>query len=196
MRKILQKKIILFFIQLIALSIIIFGFGYNFMISFDPDISMERKIIIQLLANYILFGGVDQFLFLSCSWFFVILVPIFALNNYKKTVTMNLSTFFFPNFFFYVFLARYSTNYYNSNIQFLMIKTIMLGVIILLSSLTLTFIVRKVRKTNKRIINGDLEQSEQNPEFKCMNCGAEFGSQPKYCYNCLTKLIEEDKINE
>lgn len=195
-RKILQKKIVLFLIQFIILSVVIFSSGYYFVISFDSGITIERQIIIQFLANYVMFGSFFQFFFLGCTWLIIILIPIFLLNNYRKSATMNLATFFFPNFFFYVFLSRYSINYYNSNMPILLFKTILLGVIIVLVSLSGTFILKRIVRTDKSLGYRDLDQKNYKIEYKCVKCGTEFKSLPKYCYNCLNKIIEENQIND
>ncbi len=195
-RKIIQKKLVLFLIQFIILSIFIIISGYSFKISFDSGITLERKFIIQFLANYIMFENVYQLFFIVLSWLIPILIPIFVFKKYKKVIIMNLTSFFFPNFFFYVFLARYSFNFYNSNLPFLLSNTIMLSSIIILISLGGTLILKKVIKTDKTLFNENLDLKKFKILYKCANCGTEFKSKPKYCYNCLNKIIEDDQIND
>lgn len=195
-RNVIQKKIIIFLIQFIILSIFIFSLGYKFKISFDSGILPERELIIQFLANYIMFDGAIQFFFLFLMWIIPIMIPILLFKSYKKATIMNMTSFFFPNFFFFVFLARYSINYYNSNILFLLFNTIILGIIIVLISLGGTFIIKEFIKTDETLLDIDLDPNNSNFQYVCVKCGTEFRSKPKYCYNCLNKIIEEKQIKE
>ncbi|GAG74984.1 unnamed protein product, partial [marine sediment metagenome] len=96
---IFKLKIMNFIIQFLILSLLIYFFDYRFNIIFDNDISGERKIIIQFIANYILFdpNNITDLYFIYFSWTIVSLIPIFIFNDYKKAYSMNLTTFFFPN---------------------------------------------------------------------------------------------------
>jgi len=109
---------------------------------------------------------------------------------------MNLSLFFFPNFFFYVFLSRYSLNYFNSNVQALLTQTLLLGLFIILFSFGATYILKKILKPKKDLLNGDITQIAYEAKYTCSNCGTEFKSLPKYCYNCLHLITKEDTTNE
>ena len=111
-----QSKVVLFTIQILILSLFIYIFDYNFSINFDKSISKERREIIQFIANYVIFDfGGNKSYFICFSWMIISLLPIFAYRDYKRAYSMNLTSYFFPNFFFYVFLSRYSPNYYESN---------------------------------------------------------------------------------
>lgn len=194
---IFKLKIMNFIIQFLILSLLIYFFDYRFNIIFDNDISGERKIIIQFIANYILFepNNITDLYFIYFSWTIVSLIPIFIFNDYKKAYSMNLTTFFFPNFFFYVFLYRYSPNYFNSYFQTLFFQTVILGIFIVFFSLSLSLILKKIRKPKEEALYENLKAIEQEINTKCPHCGIEFNSNPKYCYNCSNKLIIEE-INE
>lgn len=186
-----------FIIQILILSLIIYLFDYRFNMVFDTGISDERKIIIQFIANYILFdpNNITDLYFIYISWMLVSLIPIFIFNDYKKAYSMNLTTFFFPNFFFYVFLYRYSPNYFNSYFQTIFLQTIILGLCIVIFSLSLALILKKIRKPKEEALYENLKAIEQEINIKCPHCGIEFNSSPKYCYNCLNELITEE-LNE
>ncbi|MFX1273838.1 MAG: hypothetical protein ACFFAT_02240 [Promethearchaeota archaeon] len=80
--------------------------------------------------------------------------------------------------------------------QFLLLKSISLGLIIVMVSLCATFILKKIVKSEKTLIYKDLEQEKFISWHKCNKCGTEFSSLPKYCYNCLNKIIKEESIIE
>ncbi|MFX1259133.1 MAG: hypothetical protein ACFFAN_14860 [Promethearchaeota archaeon] len=156
--------------------------------------------IIQFIANYVMYyyknNNFTQFYFIYFSWMIVSLIPIFVFNDYKKAYSMNLTTFFFPNFFFYVFLYRYSSNYFNSYFQTLFINTILLGLFIVLFSLGFTFILKTIRKPKARTQFENLKLIEQKNKIICPHCGIEYNSIPKYCYNCSKELIVDDLIDD
>ena len=163
----------------------------TFEIEFDPDISAERKAIIQFLANYIAFN-LDGLLFIYSIWIFVALISIFVFVDYKKAYAMNLTTFFFPNYFFYVFLWRYSRNYFDLYFPVLMWQTFLLGVFITFISIVLSLLIKKLVKHEKVVIE-DLKAIEAKNKFKCPFCGTEFNSIPKFCYNCSKEMIKEQE---
>ena len=66
--KILKSKIVIFLIQIIILSSIIYSFDYKFNINFDIDISKEHKKIIQFLTNYIMFDKLSNLFFIYLIW--------------------------------------------------------------------------------------------------------------------------------
>ena len=68
-----KSKIVIFVIQIVILSLIIYSFDYKFNINFDTDISIERKKIIQILANYIMFDKLSNLLFIYLIWIFAFL---------------------------------------------------------------------------------------------------------------------------
>lgn len=191
---IIRSKFVIFTIQVSILSLFIFIFDYSFPIDFDRDITTERANIIQFIANYIMFDSASESLFgavfIYLSWFLVGLVPIFLHQNGKKAYSMNLTTFFFPNFFFYIFLSRYSPKYYETNFNSMITNTILIGIMLVLLSLILSIPLKKYADSKKIIPLANLKQIEEKISSKCPHCGTEFDSQPIYCYNCSKKINE------
>ncbi len=184
-----QSKLVIFTIQILILSLLIYIFKYSFAINFDEDILEEQQIIIQFIANYVIFDFESYSSnFTIISWIIISLIPIFIYNDYKRAYSMNLTTFFFPNFFFYVFLNRYSANYFNAQIQTLFTNTIILGMIIVAISIVLSLILKKFKNQEGIIQSEGLKQLVASNRYKCPHCGAEFNSIPKYCYNCSKEL--------
>jgi hypothetical protein len=103
---------------------------------------------------------------------------------------MNILSFFFPNFFFYVFLSRYSPNYFNANFGVLIVKTLILGAILMIYSIFLFLILKWILKKTKKEESIKIQEIENKVTFDCPKCGTHFDSRPIYCYNCNTKLIE------
>lgn len=194
---IFKSKIFNFIVQIVFLSLIIYLFEYKFKIYLDNSISKERKEIIQFIANYIFFKLNDSYgmYFIYIIWTFVSLVPIINFKDYKKAYSMNFTTFFFPNFFFYIFLYRYSPNFFNLNFLTLFTQTVILGCYILIFSLISTFLLIKVTKPNEEALIEDLKKIELKTKMICPQCGTNFNSIPKYCYNCLKELQEVNVIN-
>lgn len=183
-----KSKIVIFVIQIVILSLIIYSFDYKFNINFDTDISIEHKKIIQILANYIMFDKLSNLLFIYLIWILVSLIPIFSYNNYKKAYSMNLITFFFPNFFFYIFLDRYSSDYFDSNFPTHFFQTIILGIFIVSISIGLSLILKALIKPKASVHYEDLQLIASKCKSKCPKCGTQFNSIPQFCYNCNTKL--------
>ena len=198
--KIFTSKLFIFTVQISILSLLIYLFKYKFYIVFDVGITEERKIIIQTIANYIMFNQ-DKFsdgYFSFTSWSLISLIPVFIFRDYKKVYSMNLTAFFFPNFFFYVFLYRYSPVYFESNFLVLIMRTIALGIFIILFSLGLTYTIKKITKSFSKMLLEDLKLTFEEATSKCPYCGKSFKSKPIYCYNCLKELNVEynDKKNK
>jgi len=196
--EVFRSRIIIFIIQILLLSLLIYGIGYKIDISLDEDISIEREKIIQILANYTLFDNLFGLNFLYTSWILVSIIPIFIYSNWKKAYSMNLMTFFFPNFFLYVFLRRYSRDYFDSNFQFHFLHTILLGIVLVGISIGLSLILRKVIQFKTETQMEDLSIIASISKVVCPNCGIEFESIPKFCYNCNSNLslIIKDKNGE
>jgi uncharacterized membrane protein (DUF485 family) len=186
-KSLLKSKVILFFIQFLVLSLFIYFFNYNFEIDFDSGILEERRIIIQFLSNYVWYNPNSAIYFVYLVWLITSLIPIFILNDLKKSASLNITTFFLPNFFSYVFLSRYSPNYFNANFLNLFTKTIILGIFILVLSIGLSYIL-KVCTKNKEEQKVDIEVIANLNKITCPNCGTEFNSIPKFCYKCNTLL--------
>jgi len=191
MGKYFKSKLILFIIQIIILTIFIYIFHYSFNINFDIDITVDRARIIQFLANYIMFEGLTDFLFILLVWILISLIPILIIKDAQKTYLMNLTTFFFPNFFFYVFLLRYSPQYFNNNFTQLFLKTFMVAIIIVLFSIGLSIILKIFTGSRTEIREEELDVIVSNIKTKCPNCGTEFNSTPKYCYKCNSELNKD-----
>jgi len=193
---IFRIRIVIFAIQFLILSLFVFIQSYNINLEFDAGIIKERELIIQFLANYVLFDKLSGLFFVYIIWFTVSLIPIFAYIDFKKAYSMNLLAFFFLNFFLYVFLSRYSSEYFNSNFQFHFINTILLGIFIVGISITLSIILKKITENRRKPQSADLEAIARSISTKCPECGTEFDSRPKICYNCNTDLtIKSEDIN-
>ncbi|MHA1148798.1 MAG: hypothetical protein ACTSR8_11220 [Promethearchaeota archaeon] len=188
---ILKSKLSIFCIQISLLSLLLYIFRYKITIDFDKGVSSERKDIIQFIANYVIYdasGGFEDFFFIYACWLFAAIIPILLLENFKKVYSLNLTTFFFPNFFFYVFLSRYSPNYFEENFVSLFIQTILLGIIIAIFSVGGALILDQFRKSKHEIHPEDIKKLEQRISSKCPHCGTEFDSKPLYCYKCSSPM--------
>ncbi len=193
---IFRIRIVIFAIQFLILSLFIFIQSYNINLKFDAGIIKERELIIQFLANYVLFDKVSGLFFIYIIWFTVSLISIFVYVDYKKAYSMNLLAFFFFNFFLYVFLSRYHSEYFKSNFQFHFVNTILLGIFIVGISITLSIILKKITENRRKPQSADLEAIARSISTKCPKCGIEFDSRPKICYNCNTDLtIKSEDIN-
>jgi len=190
-----RSKIILFIIQILVLSLFIFYFGYQFKTNFDIDASNAQKKITQFIVNFVLFNEISGLFFMYFIWILVSFIPIFLYNDYKKAYSMNIMTFFFPNFFGYVFLSRYSRDYFNSKFPFHLLHSILLILLIILISIGFSIILKKIIKVKTKERIEDLQVVISNIKSKCSNCGTEFNSTPIYCYNCDTKLILKPEEN-
>jgi len=166
-------------------------FNYRIQIDFDLSIDPragEQQFIIQFLANLILHNTIFGFLYINFTWVIVSLLPILIFNNFRKAYSMNLTTFFFPNFFFYVFYWRYSITSFSSGFPTFLVETITLAITIVIISIGLSFVLKLIRNEEKKI---DITDIELKNRLECPQCGVKFDSKPKYCYNCNTYLKEE-----
>lgn len=187
--EIFRNRIILFAIQIFLLTLLISFIRYTVQISFNSDISIEQRWIVQILANYVIFNNVSGLFFIYIAWTLISLIPIFLYNDFKKAYSMNLVTFFFPNFFLYVFLSRYSKEYFNSYFLFHIFHTILLGIILAVFSIGISLILRRFSNVKPEARDSELQNIKNHIKSKCPNCGAEFNSTPIYCYKCNTKLL-------
>ncbi|MCK4285048.1 MAG: hypothetical protein KAX18_02545, partial [Candidatus Lokiarchaeota archaeon] len=115
--------------------------------------------------------------------------------NFKKAYSMNLMTFFFPNFFALTFLYQHSKEYFNSNFLFHLLNSILIGLIITIISLLVSIVIKKIRKDKIDDHLEDLHIIANYIKSKCPKCGTEFDSTPTFCYNCNTKLILKPEEN-
>ena len=197
-----KKRTVSFIFQFILLTLIIYIFNYSFQIEFDPNTEIEQRVIIQFLANYVLFLGFNGTLFMYLTWLLVSLVPILTNLNYKKAYSSNLLTFFVLNFFAYVFLfvprqnqdIKVTSDFFNSNFVPLLWNTIILGLTIIAFSIFLSLLFQRIRAAH--LENNAANQILDNkPLIICPKCGTEFDSIPLYCYNCNSKLTSDEIDN-
>jgi hypothetical protein len=191
---IFRRKIIIFIIQILILNLFIFYFRYQFgNLFFNLTTTTEQITVIQLLANYVLFYNLPDFCFIYIVWIIISLIPIMIYLDYNKAYKMNLITYCFPNFFLYIFLIRFATNYIDIYFQFHFLNTLLLGIIIIGFSIGLSLILEKIKnRLNKPSIK-DLESVKRIGQIICPNCGIKYESIPKYCYKCNRLLtIAED----
>ncbi len=190
-RNCFKSKLVLFIIQILILSLFMLIFQYNSQTEFTSSISEERKSIIQLLSNFIMYSNRFGFMYVCFTWILVSLIPIFIFKDFKKAYSMNLLTFFFPNFFFYVFYYRYSETDFTALFPSLIIKTIILGITIVIISIGLSLVLKIIESFRKKTKEENLKQIELQSKITCQNCGTQFNSVPKYCYNCNNLLTNE-----
>lgn len=193
-KNLIRSKLVLFCIQIFLLLIFILIFNYEFQIEFDistdPRASEQQKII-QVLANLVIYNNNFGFVYIYSTWILVSLIPILIFKNFKKAYSMNLITFFFPNFFFYVFYWRYSETYFNALFPVLMIKTITLGLTITITSILLSIFLKFIMGFRISTKTVNLEQIESQNKIQCPKCGTKFNSVPKYCFNCNSLLTND-----
>ncbi len=185
---IFRSRIVIFVLQFLILSLSIFILSYEISLEFDEGIIKEQELIIQFLANYVLFKNLSGLFVLYTIWLSVSLIPIFVYFDFKKAYSMNLLSFFFLNFFLYVFLRRYSRSYFDTYFQFHFINTLLLGIIIFGFSIVLSLLFKKIkiRKSGSQIVN--LETIAKSISTVCPQCRTEFESRPKICFNCNADL--------
>ncbi len=196
--EIIRSRIILFIIQISILFLIIRLLGYKFDLNLSlipppPDTTEVQIGIIEWLVNYIMYDDLIDLLFIFAIWLLISIIPIIAYNNYRKVYSMNLITFFFPNFFFYVFLFNYYQPYFDIYFPYLFIKTLVLGMTIILYSIGFSLILKKIidLKFEKQTI--DFHEIASSGKVICPKCGIEFESIPKLCYNCNTDLTMKNE---
>lgn len=190
-----RSKIILFIIQISILSLSILYFQYKFYIDFDSGVTISQKRIIQFIANYVLFNDISGLFFIYVIWVIVSFIPIFLYNDFKRAYSMNLMTFFFPNFFVFTFFYNYSENYFNANFPSHFFHSLFLGLILVAISVGISFLLKSIRRTKPEKRMEDLQFVASQIKSICPNCGTEFNSIPKYCYKCNTNLIIEQEEN-
>lgn len=190
--KIVHTKVFTFILQMSILVLLIYVLNYNFRIDYDEGILMERMLIIQYLANLVSFKDIDGLIIILFSWILIGVFPVFLFNHYKKILSMNLLTFFMPNFFFYVFLNKYSRNYFINNFPVLFLNTVLVSVILSISSVMLGLVRMELSKSKSKDQSENLKKVSEKNKTVCPECGAKFESIPQFCYNCSKKL---DSLN-
>ena len=189
-KNLFKSKLMLFCIQILSLIVFISISKYELQIEFDPSAS-EQQFIIQFLANIILYNNSFGFVYIYLTWIIVSLIPILIFSDYKKVYSMNLTTFFFPNFFFYVFYWRYSETDFTAVFPTFIIQSILLGMTIAFTSIALSLILKFIKSSITNSNVEILEQIEQLNTIKCPKCGTKFDSIPKYCFNCNSLITNE-----
>ena len=94
-----RSKVIVFIIQIFILSLVLIFFNYTSPINFDSIVSPPQERIIQTIANFVLFRDFSGLIFIYSIWISISFIPIFIYNSFRRAYSMNLLTFFFPNFF-------------------------------------------------------------------------------------------------
>lgn len=193
-RNLFKSKLVLFCIQIFMLISFVVIFKYEFQIEFDLSTdprASEQQFLIQFLANLIMYNNSFGFVYINLTWIIVSLIPILIFNDFKKAYSMNLTTFFFPNFFFYVFYWRYSELNFAALFPTLIVKTILLGLIIAIGSIVLSLLLKLITSIRKSTKIENLEQIESFNRTKCPKCGTQFNSIPQYCFNCNNLITNE-----
>ncbi len=67
-------------------------------------------------------------------------------------------------------------------------KTLILGIPTILFSIGLSLSLKVIRRSKPETQLEDLHLIAESIRSKCPNCGTEFNSTPKYCYNCNAEL--------
>ncbi|MHA1689024.1 MAG: hypothetical protein ACTSUN_06775, partial [Promethearchaeota archaeon] len=158
---------------------------------FDEGILEVRKTMISFLGRYILYQTPDDFLFLHACWMFISLIPSLLYLDYKRATSMNLTTFFIPNFFFYVFFFRYSPNHFSIYFSKFFLQTIIIGIIFISFSIASSLVLLKIKNLFLNRWRKEANKVELSIQFKCPYCGTEFQSLPRFCYNCSKELKEK-----
>ena len=190
-----KSKVILVIIQFLILTLVIYSFNHSYQIKFDSKTTIEQQIIIQFLANYVIFDEINGMMFLGIIWICISLLPIIIFIDFKKAYSTNLSTFFFLNFFFYVFLYKYERNFFNTYFPTFITNSFLLGSTIIVFSIGLSIVLKHFKKLKEKQKQIQFDTNEGKFLMVCPKCGTEFQSIPMFCYNCNTKLVNGDESN-
>ncbi|MBY9017533.1 MAG: zinc ribbon domain-containing protein [Candidatus Lokiarchaeota archaeon] len=191
----LKNKVVLIIIQFLILSLMIYGFNHSYQITFSITTPIEQQIIIQYLANYVIFDDIDGMIFIGLIWIIISLLPILIFFDIKKAYSTNLSTFFFLNFFFYVFLFNNDKDVFDIHFPTLITNTLLLGFTIVVVSVGLSIVLKYLKKPWEMKKQEKFSQDNGKSLMVCPQCGTEFQSIPMFCYNCNTKLVNGDDAN-
>ncbi|MBD3195824.1 MAG: hypothetical protein GF317_12255 [Candidatus Lokiarchaeota archaeon] len=194
-KKIIKSKIFIFSLQIGLVNLFTILLNNRFPISFDGDILEERIKIIQYLANLILYTELEEGFIVIGTWIMITLIPILLVFDYQKATSANIKAFFFPNFFFYIFLGRYSFDYFDIYFWNLFSKTIIIFTVILILSILIPLIGKKIKLTKGETGMKIIEEVYEKNKSKCPYCGTDFDSIPLYCYNCSKKLKNDNLEN-
>lgn len=185
----IESKMFLFFVQTAVLYGLSRIMQYGWAIPFDESTSTVHRDIIQSLANFFLIvAQSSKPLFPYLAWSLAALIPILIYRTAKQAYSLNLLTFFLYNFFFYVFLERYSPDFYYAKVGELLIQTVILGIYLFILSLGVGTALERWGQENKKDIQANLEKLIEENKSICPHCGTKFESTPEYCYNCSKKI--------
>lgn len=194
-QKFVRSKLVIFIVQFVLLSLLLFIVNYEFPINFDDSIIPEQQRIIQFLGNYVLYEDLFGFLFISGIWIGISLIPIIIFKDPRTSTTTNLKLFLFLNFFFYIFLSRYSPIYFKAEFWNLFIKTITLLIPIMILSAVLSYGISRLIEPKEETRIEDFRKVVDSTTYTCPNCGTVYHSIPKYCYKCLTEIVQPNENN-
>ncbi|MHA1372820.1 MAG: hypothetical protein ACTSR7_00855 [Promethearchaeota archaeon] len=190
-----KNKVVLIIIQFLILTLMIYGFNRSYQITFITNTSIEQQIIMQFLANYVIFDDIGGMIFTGIIWIIVSLLPILIFFDIKKAYSTNLSTFFFLNFFFYVFLFNYDKDVFDLHFPTLITNTLLLGFTIVVVSVGLSLVLKYFKKRWGMQKQEQFSSNNGKSLMVCPKCGTEFQSIPMFCYNCNTKLVNGEDAN-
>jgi hypothetical protein len=192
-RNFLKSNIFTLLIQLLILVLTIYLIGYTFTIDFDSSTTFEHRVIIQGLGNLLLYEFSQNMFFFYILWLVVGLVPVIIQQNVKRVYSINLKLFLVLNFFFYVFLWKYSPEYFNAFFPFLLVRSIILGGFLEGFSILISFSLNKVKNymRDEEKMTPKLALIAEENKFKCPYCSTTFDSIPKICYKC-SKIIQKE----
>ena len=197
---VVQKKIVIFMIQIAILSLLIFIFNYRFVLNLQlypptSDTTEDQIAIIEFLATYLMYEDSTDAFFIYICWSLISIIPALIYDDYMKTFKMNLITYLFLNFFLYIFLYRHVNYYFRENFSIIFTKTYITGILITILSIEISLILKKFRKPKSEEELEDLQIITNKIRTKCPKCGTEFNSIPQFCYNCNTRIIKETDEN-
>ncbi len=195
-----RSKIVIFIIQIAILSLLIYIFNYRFVLNLQlypptSDTTEDQIAIIEFLAAYLMYEDLTDAFFIYICWSLISIIPTIIYDDYIKAFKMNLITFLFLNFFFYIFLYRHVNYYFRENFSIIFTKTYITGIIITILSIEISLILKKFRKPKSEEELEDLQIITNKIRTKCPNCGTEFNSIPQFCYNCNTRIIKDTEKN-
>ncbi|MFX1572985.1 MAG: hypothetical protein ACFFB0_09565 [Promethearchaeota archaeon] len=197
---VLRSKIVIFIIQIIIFSMLIYIFNYRYVLNLQlypptPDTTEDQIKVIEFLGTYLMYEDLNDAIFIYLCWSLISIIPVLIYYDYVKAFKMNFATFLIFNFFFYVFLYRHLNYYFKENFIIIFTKTYLTAILITVLSIETSLILNKFRKHKIEEELEDLQIIVRRIITKCPKCGAEFNSVPQFCYNCNTRIIKDREKN-